>query len=104
MPKVKLEACCKETLNAIRDKKEIGEAMSDLLKATPFLQIFAGLNPVELLLTVATSDYEEIAKAMKNVGEITRLSIRRDIEIEIVKHPKNKELKEFWKNLLDTMK
>ncbi len=101
LQKLKLEPCCQDTLEQIRDKKEIGRALQAMLGASPFLLVFAS-EPLDAAVTVLPTDWDMLGKAMKSVPAIVRNRCRLLAGIEILRH-KGGDLNRFWRAMYDRL-
>ena len=101
---VQLKPCCKRTLELIKSKREVSKAARGLALSTPLIQMLASPQPLNLVFTVATSDFEGLSNLSTNLGKITRMAIVRDVQLEVVRHSTDKELRKFWKAYLDSIK
>jgi hypothetical protein len=72
----------KEELELLKDIKKIEDAAAvtqSLLKATPFIQIFASTTPLEMAITVTTNDWDRIGPAVSAMGKIRACKISGEI-------------------------
>ena len=101
---VELQSCCKRTLELLKSKREVSKAARELALSTPLIQMLASPKPLDLVFTVATTDFEGLTKLSSGIGKITKLAIVRDVQLEVVRHSRDKELRKFWKNFLESIK
>ncbi|MEQ8768501.1 MAG: hypothetical protein RL885_31640 [Planctomycetota bacterium] len=94
---MKLEKCCLETLEQIRDKHQVGKYLQGLLTSSPFLLIFAS-HPIDAALTVTTTDFDLLGRSILSVPNIVRNRCQYLCGVELMRH-KGGDLYRFWREM-----
>lgn len=92
---VHLQPCCKAAIQRIRDKHEAGEDLLTLLGSSPLL-VIVGSGPIDAAFSLTTTDWDLWGRAMRSVSPIVRSACRKEAAFELLKHQKDRSLREFW--------
>jgi len=79
-----------ELLRTIDQIEDAAGVTSSLLKATPFIQLLASLDPKEMAITVATNEWERIGPALKALGTIKACKISGEITLFLAENGTNR--------------
>lgn len=91
---VKLEACCKQALEKIKEKHEWGKALQKVLGVSPLIIILGG-KPPEGTVTIVGTHWSLLAKAIHGIPVIVKNRCRHIAGVERLKHPGG-QLNKFW--------
>ncbi len=94
-----LKPCCRKALRDIDDKTEMGQLLRAILP-TSALVTMLGSNPLEVLYTVFSTDWDGLVEATRSVPEIVRSSCLKVAEFEYLDHPAG-ALNHFWDAMCD---
>lgn len=97
-----LEPCCVEVLQRIRDKIEAGEQLRAALIALPFGVMLFG-NPVGVIFTILSTDWDIMVKAVNSVGPIVRNRCNAEAELHLHDH-KGGKLHTFWSAMAESFR
>lgn len=106
----KLTESTKKGLEEIKLKIESKEALDAVLGISFFYSVFGSGPSLEQAYSISTTDWELFGKAFEASGKITRASINKVIDFQILHHwkhqPYHKEDKDtvktnlkFWQNM-----
>ena len=101
--RIKLPECCKQRLQEIRRKQEAGALLQKALAGSP-LAMLLGSGPIEMTFTVATTDWNLLARAVQSIPQIQRESCAKSASLEAVSHHNNAQLYRFWLKVRDTFR
>ncbi len=93
--------CCRRALGEIRRILESGRALHRILVVSPFVGLLGmaqGPSPVELY-SLATTDWELWAQAVRSVPELIRSRVLTVIELHLLEHRDGTMEGQFWKNM-----
>jgi hypothetical protein len=94
---VQLQPCCIRTIERIRSRVELSQALRYGAPASIFAQMFIGLpkSDIATLYSVSTTDWKLLAEVIISIGTITKRAILNDAALEMVNHPTG-QLGDFW--------
>jgi hypothetical protein len=99
---IQLQNCCKEALELIRVKLEVGKVLERFLIPAVFVSLFVSPSKGSALTTASSiygTDWEMLAKATIGIGLITKKQVRDVADFEQLKH--NGQLRYFWSSVHD---
>ena len=96
---LKLIPCCQKALRDISDKLKSGVQLRAVLTAGPFLTMF-GANPIVILYTILSTDWDKLADATKSVSPIVKNRCYTIAQLHALDHPGG-DLNRFWVAMSD---
>ena len=94
---IKLQPCCKRSLEEIRRKIQLGKVLQVTLGSAPLLQVLANDKAMDSIHAVYSTDWNLLAEAVKSVDIIVKSSIQRICADECLYNHTGGQLHEFWK-------
>ena len=98
---VQLDQHCIDTLELIDARDGDGGAATSLLAWSPLVFVLSNPNPISIVFTIATTDWESLIQGVQGLERIRLLSNSRDCALAAAHHNRNRKLREFWTAMYD---
>jgi len=98
--KIKLQDCCKKSLEEIRRKTELGKLLKGVVGTSPLLTLL-GSGPIDATFTIASTDWSLVTEATKSVDVIVANRCKQIAQLEALIEHGSGDLHHFWRNIAD---
>jgi hypothetical protein len=99
---LKLQSCCRKSLQEIDEKIRAGKMLHVFVTAAPFITVL-GSNPLGILLTIASADWDKLVAATQSITPIVRSRCLTIAEMELLNHPGG-QLQRFWQAMFNVFR
>ena len=97
---IKLGKDGRDTMKEIQRFRSSGSMLKNILGFSSPLLILTSGNPVDMLFTVLSTDWEMLGKATSSVDRIVRNRVETVIQLHLLSGKMKRKERLFWKTLL----